>query len=267
MTNLSAIVNTIETHAPSSLAFSNDPIGMQLGVTNTNKLENKKIRKCIVSLAPSKQAVVKCSQINADLLITHYPLLQFPIHKITDHLYYKLKLLLKENIFCFTVHTNLDCAENGINDTLAEIMGFKVVDIFEVNGIPFGRILKPPKEIILDQLLTLLLKRINAEKIKFVGNIDNPVSKILLVSENFGRSTIKWIKRASQRGVDTFLTGDLPQNIARYALEIGMKLICVQSYYLETPGFRRFSKILSLEFTDTEFIFFDSGKLWKLYPL
>ena len=71
----------------------------------------------------------------ADLIITHHPLIFSPLKAINDStlLGKKIMKLIKNDIALYSMHTNLDSAENGLNKYIAEIIGAKESKIIAEN--------------------------------------------------------------------------------------------------------------------------------------
>ncbi|MGB3367969.1 MAG: Nif3-like dinuclear metal center hexameric protein, partial [Acidaminobacteraceae bacterium] len=70
---------------------------------------------------------------NIDLIITHHPLIFSALKSITDDSVMGKKIikLMKHNINVYTSHTNLDSADGGLNDYLAELIGLDRVSYLE----------------------------------------------------------------------------------------------------------------------------------------
>ncbi|MCF7857751.1 MAG: Nif3-like dinuclear metal center hexameric protein [Candidatus Cloacimonetes bacterium] len=113
------IVGHLNKIADPALAFTWDNVGFQLGDAN---LEVKKI---LLTLDVTENAVNKAIKENVDLIISHHPFIFKPVTKITDPLYIKL---IKNNIAVYCSHTNLDVIKNGVNSALAEKLELKNID-------------------------------------------------------------------------------------------------------------------------------------------
>ena len=119
------IIQAMETIAPSSLAEDWDNVGLQVGQKNWS------VKKIWVSLDPILDVVSSACQDDADLLITHHPLIFKPLHSIdfgtpTGSIIHKAAL---HKMAIFTAHTNLDIVAEGLNDVLAEAIGLKKLEV------------------------------------------------------------------------------------------------------------------------------------------
>jgi dinuclear metal center YbgI/SA1388 family protein len=109
----------MERLAPKHYAVPDDKIGLQLGTVQ------KEIRKVLVALDVTEEVVDEAVHEQVDLIIAHHAIIYRPLaHIQTDtpmgRLYEKL---IKHDIAVYIAHTNLDVADGGINDMMAEALG------------------------------------------------------------------------------------------------------------------------------------------------
>lgn len=84
-----------------------------------------------------------------------------------------------------------------------------------------GRIGKLEKEINLETLCNTIKEKLDMNNIRVVGSLDSKVRKIAVVTG----SGSDLIKKAYQKGVDTFITGDVKYHDAQDALDLGINVI------------------------------------------
>jgi dinuclear metal center YbgI/SA1388 family protein len=110
------IIQLFEEFSPKYLAESGDPIGLQLG-----KL-NQKIENVMITLDVLENVVDEAIENNVNLIIAHHPPLFRPLKSIqTDNAQGRMiEKLIKHDIAVYAAHTNLDVAQGGVNDLLAE---------------------------------------------------------------------------------------------------------------------------------------------------
>ncbi len=114
-----AVIQLMEELAPKSYAVENDKIGLQLGTLQ------KEIRNVLIALDVTDEVVEEALRVDANLIIAHHAIIFRPLpHLQTDtpagRLYEKL---IKHDIAVYISHTNLDVADGGINDMMAEAIG------------------------------------------------------------------------------------------------------------------------------------------------
>lgn len=117
------LIRHLESLAPSALAEKWDNVGLMVG--------SKKacIHKVLCALDITEEVIQEAIKENVDCIVTHHPFLFAPLKQI-DYDTAKgrmLRLVIKENITVYSMHTNLDIAQGGINDVLARL--FELQDI------------------------------------------------------------------------------------------------------------------------------------------
>ncbi|GIO34183.1 MULTISPECIES: Nif3-like dinuclear metal center hexameric protein [Paenibacillus] len=117
------VIQWMEQLAPKHLAYPDDRdrIGLQLGTLQ------KEIRTVLVALDVNEEVVDEAVRIGADLIIAHHAIIFRPLKSIqTDSAAGKVyERLIKHDIAVYIAHTNLDNAEWGMNDWMAEALGIR----------------------------------------------------------------------------------------------------------------------------------------------
>jgi dinuclear metal center YbgI/SA1388 family protein len=113
------VIQLMEELAPKHYAVQDDRIGLQLGTLQ------KEIRKVLIALDVTDVVVEEAIKEQADLIIAHHAIIFRPLSQLqTDtpagRLYTKL---IKNDIAVYIAHTNLDVADGGINDMMAQALG------------------------------------------------------------------------------------------------------------------------------------------------
>ncbi|MFN2745300.1 Nif3-like dinuclear metal center hexameric protein [Bacillus sp. z60-18] len=117
--NGNEIIQLFEQFSPKSFAVEGDKIGLQIGTLN------KKIKHVMVTLDVLEETVDEAIEKNVDLIIAHHPPVFRPLkHVITDQPGGRLiEKCIKHDVAVYAAHTNLDVADGGVNDMLAEALG------------------------------------------------------------------------------------------------------------------------------------------------
>lgn len=115
------IIDSMSRWAKDTLIDTWDNTGFQVGDKNIE------VEKILVALDLDKMALRKAIDEKCQMIITHHPLLFRPLKAITTNnnqgqIVYEL---IKNNIIAFNAHSNLDLAENGVNDALAKRLGLR----------------------------------------------------------------------------------------------------------------------------------------------
>lgn len=119
------IIEEFEKWSPKYLAMEGDPIGLHVGTLN------KKIERVLVTLDVNEAVVDEAIEKEAALIIAHHPPIFRPLKNLqTDFPQGRLiEKLIKHDIAVYAAHTNLDVANGGVNDLLADALGLQNTQI------------------------------------------------------------------------------------------------------------------------------------------
>mgnify|MGYP000851227135 FL=1 len=216
--------------APQKLASEWDNTGLQIA-----DLEQE-VDSILLSLDINEAVVDEAIRKKCQLIISHHPLLFRPIRKIGRQNYQGRLIyrIISKKINVFAMHTNLDSAEGGINDYLANIFGLSDVRPLGVRDNPAlepgpGRIGSLPAGISLQEFLQLVREKLDAEQLRYVGEEDKIIRTIAICSG----SGSEYISLAAEEGADLYLTGDVKYHQAQEAEILGLALIDAGHYQTE----------------------------------
>jgi len=119
-------MEALERIAPKRYAFPTDRVGLQVGDPED------RVRRAVVAMDRSLGAVAFAAAIDAQMLVTHHPLIYEPLTSVlsTSHVGRTIIELTRRRIAFAAAHTNWDSARGGINDALAAIFGLSEVRSF-----------------------------------------------------------------------------------------------------------------------------------------
>ena len=119
------LIQAFETWIPKSLAFEGDKIGLQIGTLN------KPIKKIMVTLDVLENVVDEAIENDVDLIFSHHAVIFRPLKDMrTDQGQSKIVAkCIKHDIAVYNAHTNLDNANGGLNDWLAEALDLQNTEI------------------------------------------------------------------------------------------------------------------------------------------
>jgi len=131
MANIDQVIEIMSEIAPAELAEDWDNVGVQVGDTSKN------VDNVLLALDLNKEVIKEAEQKNCQLIITHHPLIFKGINSVnTQNETGRLIMeLIKKDITLFSAHTNLDTADGGLNDYLAEMLDLKKLDKLSINMI------------------------------------------------------------------------------------------------------------------------------------
>jgi len=113
------VIQLMEKLAPHYIAEKGDPIGLQIGDPH------QEVEKILVSLDLDEAVLAEAEEWGADLLILHHTPLWKPLHNIrTDSARGSMiARIIRNGMALYTAHTNLDSAQGGVNEILAQRLG------------------------------------------------------------------------------------------------------------------------------------------------
>ena len=251
MTKVANITNFLLEKYPLNLASSFDQgkVGLQFGSTSTN------VKKVMIALDGSTEVVKDALTKHVDLLITHHPFMFNSLLNLNydNPLTERIKLVIKNELNVFAMHTNFDVAINGMNEILCARLGLQDIksDQSEIDSNAFLRYgyIEP---ISLHDLSKLGQERFGEPKIRIVGDDSKIIKKVGIVG---GGGSFELYK-AALHNCDAFITGEIKHNNALDALDLGIALIEV-SHSVERLFKEHVREMLVKEFPDVEFVFSD----------
>ncbi|MGB9793298.1 MAG: Nif3-like dinuclear metal center hexameric protein, partial [Thermacetogeniaceae bacterium] len=123
------VVRWMEEWAPPFLAEEKDNIGLLVG---SPEME---VHKVLVTLEVTPEVVDEAVKKEAQLIVSHHPLFREPFYKIRfdTHPASSVVKLIKSGVAVYAAHTNLDAAERGVSEVLADRLGLTEVDLLFPN--------------------------------------------------------------------------------------------------------------------------------------
>ncbi|WYQ44004.1 Nif3-like dinuclear metal center hexameric protein [Bacillus sp. FSL W7-1321] len=115
------LIQYFESFAPKSYALEGDKNGLMVGSLK------KKVKKAMVALDVLEKTIDEAIEKDVDFILAHHPLLFHPLKQIDvdTPMGRMIKKAIEHEITIYAAHTNLDVAEGGVNDLLAERLQFK----------------------------------------------------------------------------------------------------------------------------------------------
>ena len=116
------IIKYLEEWAPKGIAWDKDNVGLQVGDPEI------KIKNILLSLDLKEEVIESAIKENCNLVITHHPLLYYPLKNLDFSKNLKARMiekLIKNNITLYSAHTNLDFTKHGVSYQLAKRLSLK----------------------------------------------------------------------------------------------------------------------------------------------
>jgi dinuclear metal center YbgI/SA1388 family protein len=216
------LIDRFESFAPKTIAFTNDPVGLQIGNVNND------IKRVMVTLDVRPEVVDEAIKQNCDMIFSHHPLIFRPIKNLDlsnpqNQMYAKL---IQNSILVYSAHTNLDVAKGGMNDWLTEAMGLNHVQTVYSNHYDtnIGRIGVLPTPVTVEEFAKTLKKIFNLEGLRLVANDNKAMVKNVAVVGGDGG---KFYPEMLKAGADVFVTGDVYYHTGHDMLADGINVVDV----------------------------------------
>lgn len=215
------IAEAIERLAPITLAESWDNVGLMVG---DNEQDVRTVYICLDVTSKNVRCAAECG---ADMIVSHHPLIFSPLKNIVEEDISGsiIRTLIRENISVYSAHTNLDNADGGMNDVLAEKLGLENIRRFtqeECEGRDnIGRVgvLEAPVE--LADFVSMVKSILGCRTIRSVGAPTEEINTIAVCSGAGGDG----ICTAYRAGADAYVTSDIRHHEAQLAFELGINII------------------------------------------
>ncbi len=175
-----------------------------------------------------------------DLVVSHHPVIFRPLKALQEG--QVPCLLLKAGISAICMHTNLDAAPGGVNDTLAQWMGLWEVEPFAEGMGRIGWI----EEMSAHQLAQETARILHA-RVQWADG-GKPIRRLALITGSGG----SMLEDAIRAGADALLTGEASHHAALDALAAGVTLVAAGHYATEFPVAQTLATRLGDRFRDLE---------------
>ena len=201
MAKVKEIENALFAWAPKELAADWDNVGHLVGESDAE------VKKILVALDITEEVAKEAVALGADLIVAHHPVMNCRWHAVQsvcdDNAQGRtLMTLVKNGISAICMHTNLDAAEGGVNDILAQKLGLSDVELLGDDKI--GRIGTLNCEIPLAEFLPFVVKSLSSNGLRYRDG-GKAVHRVAVGGGACG----DYIGIALEKGCDTFVTSDL----------------------------------------------------------
>ncbi len=219
--------------APEAYACGWDNPGLMAGRSD------KEIRKVLIALDATDDVVDQAVCGNADLLLTHHPLIFTPVRHVNDSDFTGRRLLrlIQNDICCYAMHTNFDIAPGCMADLAAGRLHLLDAQPLEVTGEADGTPYGIGKAGIL--LKAVSLKEL-AEQVKEAFGLSHvTVYGAEHASDRIRRAAVcpgsgkGMAQAAGKAGAQVLITGDIGHHEGLDAVADGVAVIDAGHYGLE----------------------------------
>lgn len=214
MPTVSEIEQALFELAPRECAQDWDNVGFLVG------RRDREVRKVLVAMDITEDVIDEAVRWGADLIVTHHPVIFHGQKSVTDRdvTGNRVLRLLEGGLSAICMHTNLDCAEGGVNDILAQILGVQNPERFTNEGV--GRCGWLAGPMALPEFVRLVSRALGCNGVRY-ADAGKPVHRVAVGGGACG----EFEDAAIYAGCDTFVTSDLSYHQFVDARAKGINLI------------------------------------------
>lgn len=227
---LSNIIEIIEKRYSVGFKCDWDNIGLLVGDRESD------IKTIYVALDLTDEVLDNAINSNADLIITHHPLIFKGMKSVTtdDFIGRRVHKLIKNDIAYYAMHTNYDMQAMGnIAGRLLDLEDIEVLENYyfdaDIGNIGIG-VCGTLKEVATIEEFAEKVKSVfNIEKVKIFGE-RNDIINCVAICPGSGKSVVD---HAIEKGADVLLTGDIDHHTGIDAKASGLTIIDAGHYGIE----------------------------------
>ena len=227
------VVELLERRYPPELASDWDAVGLACGDPDAS------VSRILFAVDPVSEVVDEALLLQADLIVTHHPLLLRGVHSVAavDHKGGVLHTLISHGIALFSAHTNADHAVPGVSDALADVLGLSdlrpLVPVAGDAGVGTGRVGTLAEPVPLAAFAEVVAAALPATHhgVRVAGDLDRLVRTVAVCGGSGG----EYLADAAA-AADVYVTADLRHHRAQdHLVDGGCALVDVAHWASEWP--------------------------------
>lgn len=226
------VMDWLDVVAPFESAEDFDNVGLMAGDPSAT------VRRVLFTLDGTVQAVREALATNAELIVTHHPLIFHPLRSIdyTVPQGQAILALAKSDISLLSAHTNWDKAQGGVSDALAQALALTQVR----RGDDYLRLGELPAPLSREALTLLIRERLHTEpKVYGDGTV---FSTVAAAGGAYGEAA----SLAASLGAQAYVVGEIRHHELLDACARGITVFEAGHFATEAPGiaalYQRFLK-------------------------
>lgn len=243
------IMERISADYPAEMAMSWDNCGLQVGRTK------RQVKKIFVALDATEEIVQECASWEADLLVTHHPLMLSGIKKVNDGDFIGRKILAmaEHGIAHYAMHTNYDVITMA--NLAGNALGMKNMEVLEQTGVSddgraygIGCVGELPREMTAGECCEHVKRAFGLASVRLFGDPGRSVRRAA-VCPGSGKSVIG---AALASRAELLVTGDIGHHDGLDALDQNLMILDAGHYGVEHIFIRQMADYLKKVFPELE---------------
>lgn len=246
MVKVKDVIDVMRKLAPEEYYYNKeyDNIGLIVGDAEAE------VTRVLCCLDVTEDIIDEAVEIGAQLIISHHPMIYFPIKNVTtsDSQGRKIFKAIRSGVSIYAAHTNLDFVRDGINQFFADKLGLtdcSPLDSYISEREGFGRVGNLPCITTCSALREEVKSLLGDEFVRIVG-VDKQVKRIAVINGGGGGDT-SYIDMALKAKADCLVTADVKHHVAIYARENDLPIIEPQHFTMEYAYISRLVGLLGIQ--------------------
>ena len=242
MPTVREIEEALFTMAPKAGAMEWDNVGHLVGDPEAQ------VSRVLVALDITQAVVEEAVAAGCQLIVSHHPVMNCnwnPVQTLRpdDPQGRLLLTLLQNHVAAVCMHTNLDVAQGGVNDALAQVL--RLEDPGPLSGDGIGRVGTLPAPMPLAEFAAFVCRALGANGVRY-ADAGRMVSRVAVGGGACG----SMLADAVAMGCDTFVTADVKYDQFLEARALGVNLLDAGHYATENVICDRMAQYLSKRFPE-----------------
>jgi dinuclear metal center YbgI/SA1388 family protein len=235
---LESVIETLENIVPLNLAEEWDNVGLLI-----NPLRPRNVNKILLTIDLTEAVADEAIASKTDLIVAYHPILFSPVNRLNANDAYDRTVmkLIQKNIAVYSPHTALDAVIGGVNDWLADGVGYGEVSILKPlddADAGQGRLVVLNRPVKLKTLTQRIKKYLGLTTVRIASAPDDsPISTVALCA-GAGTDAFRGVK------ADCFLTGEMSHHNVLASTLNGSHVILCEHTNTERGYLPVFAKIL-----------------------
>jgi putative NIF3 family GTP cyclohydrolase 1 type 2 len=176
-------------------------------------------------------------------------------------------VLLENRIYFYVIPKEWISVKSGFIEIISELLDLEIIDVFQDNSSAtqknlIGRVCEVrTSSIYLADLLNQIKEKLSGLQLRYLGDLNSPIQKILITLEPLTTGLLKQAKRAN---IDTIICADYNFEIEKAAEELNLNLTAVTLNIINL-GLLKLTQALRLEHSNIDFEFINLQSLSNIF--
>ena len=244
------------------------PFEIQMDFDNAGFLVgrgDREVTKILVALDITLEVAREAADWGAQLVVSHHPVIFHPARSVTDGdpTGRILLALIESKTAAICAHTNLDAAQGGVNDCLAQTLGLTQIQQLHQDGVledgtayGIGRVGQAHRAgLSAGEYAAYVKQQLDAASVRYVDG-GKAVTKVAVGGGSCG----SMLEDAIRTGCDTFVTADVKYDTFLQAKALGLNLMDAGHFATENVVCPGLADFLSEQFPQVQVRLSESHK-------